>query len=417
MNVKPVALGTIDAIGHAVVCNRRGARRNMAEVRRQSKLDARARPAPRLLYVVAEDWYFLSHRLPMARAAYSAGFEVHVATNVGEDAEQIRQEGFIVHPVRFVRGRLSPFRTLRTILALRKVYRTVDPAIVHYVAMQPTILGIVASFGRRGFASVYAITGLGHTFIADTGKARSLRRGIRVLLRVGLNRRRAIGLVQNPDDREMLLEIGVKPEHIALIPGSGIDADQLRPMPEPDGPVTVAYVGRMLDDKGVRTLMAAHRMLRSSNIACALLLAGTPDPANPASVSQIEVAGWGREPGVTWLGQVADIAMVWRRAHIAVLPSRREGLPKSLLEAAACGRPLIATDVPGCREIVIHDKTGLLVPVDDPQALAAAILRLVRSSQQRVRFGVAARRLVDDRFSADIIGKATVALYQRLSNG
>jgi glycosyltransferase involved in cell wall biosynthesis len=376
-------------------------------------MDFRARPAPRLIYVVTEDWYFLSHRLPMARAARAAGFEVHVATNAGEDADDIRDEGFILHPVRFVRGRLAPLRTFRTILALRKLYRTVDPAIVHHVAMQPTVLGIIASFGLK-FATVYGITGLGYAFIADSKKTRSLRRGIRMLLRFGLNRRRAIGLVQNPDDREMLAELGVKEDHVTLIPGSGIDADRFRPIPEPDGPVTVAYVGRMLDDKGVRTLMAAHRMLRGSNIQCALLLAGTPDPANPASIPQTEVAGWGREQGVTWLGQVADIATVWRRAHIAVLPSRREGLPKSLLEAAACGRPLVATDVPGCREIVLHEKTGLLVPVDDPQALAAALLRLVRSSQQRIRFGVAARRLVDERFSADLIGKATVALYQRL---
>jgi glycosyltransferase involved in cell wall biosynthesis len=378
-------------------------------------MDSRVRPAPRLIYVVTEDWYFLSHRLPMARAARAAGFEVHVATNVGEDADDIREEGFILHPVRFVRGRLSPLRTLRTVMALRKLYREIDPAIVHHVAMQPSVLGIVASFGLK-FAAVYGITGLGHAFIADSGKARSLRRGIRLVLRFGLNRRRAIGLVQNPDDREVLADLGVKEDHIALIPGSGIDADRLRPIPEPDGQVTLAFVGRMLDDKGVRTLVAAHRMLRGSNVSCALLLAGTPDPANPASIPQTEIAGWGREPGITWLGHVADIATVWRRAHIAVLPSRREGLPKSLLEAAACGRPLIATDVPGCREIVIHEKTGLLVPVDDPQALAAAIVRLVRSSQQRIRFGVAARRLVDERFAADLVGKATVALYQRLLN-
>ncbi len=387
----------------------------MPEVRRPSRLDARARPAPRLLYVVTEDWYFLSHRLPMARAARAAGFEVHVAANVGEDADEIEEEGFVLHPVRFARGRLSPFHSLRTVLALRKLYRVVAPAIVHHVAMQPTILGIMASFGRK-FATLYGITGLGYAFMADSGPTKSLRRGIRMLLRFGLNRRRAVGLVQNPDDREVLAELGVKPDHIALIPGSGIDADRFRPIPEPDGAVTVAYVGRMLDDKGVRNLIAAHRMLRGSNISCALLLAGTPDPANPASIPQTEVAGWGREPGVTWLGHVADIATVWRRAHVAVLPSHREGLPKSLLEAAACGRPLIATDVPGCREIVINEKTGLLVPVDDPQALAAAILRLVRSSQQRIRFGVAARRLVDERFAADLVGKATVALYQRLLN-
>ena len=224
-----------------------------------------------------------------------------------------------------------------------------------------------------------------------------------------MNRRRAVGLVQNPDDRDLLAEIGVKPDHIVMIPGSGIDADRFRPIPEPDGPVTFAYVGRMLDDKGVRNLIAAFRIVREDRQAL-------PSAARrharsrpiPASIPQIEMAAWGREPGVTWLGEVADIAALWQRAHVAVLPSRREGLPKSLLEAAACGRPLIATDVPGCREIAIHEKTGLLVPVDDPAALAAAMERLARSSQQRIRLGVAARRLVDERFAADLIGKATV---------
>jgi len=379
-------------------------------------MDARAPPAPRVIYVVAEDRYFLSHRLPMARAARAAGFEVHVATNVGEDAADIRAEGFILHPMRFPRGRFSPFRTLGTIVALRKLYRSIDPAIIHHVAMQPSLLGILASAGS-GFATVYGIVGLGQVGATDSSKIPSLRWRERVLLRFGLNRRRAVGLVQNPDDREALAGIGVKPERIALIPGSGIDADRYRPIPEPEGQVTVAFVGRMLVDKGVRTLMEAQRILRASNVPCDLLLAGTPDPANPASFSQIEVAGWGREPGVKWLGHVTDIATVWQRAHIAVLPSRRgEGVPKSLLEAAALGRPLIATDVPGCREIVIHEKTGLLVPVDDPEALAGAILRLVRSPPQRVLFGVAARRLVDERFAADLVGQATVALYRRLMN-
>jgi glycosyltransferase involved in cell wall biosynthesis len=376
-------------------------------------MDARTRPAPRLIYVVTEDWYFLSHRLPMARAARAAGYEVHVATNVGDDAEAIRREGFTLHPVRFARGRMSPFRSLGTIMALRKVYRAVTPAIVHHVAMQATVLGVVAAVGRSA-ANVYAITGLGHAFIAPSGKARFMRGVIRLLLRFGLNRRRAVGLVQNPDDRDMLTELGVKPDHVVIIPGSGIDADRFRPIPEPDGPVTFAYVGRMLDDKGVRNLISAFRILRAADKESRLLLAGSPDPANPASIPQTELAAWGREAGVTWLGQVADIATLWQRAHVAVLPSRREGLPKSLLEAAACGRPLIATDVPGCREIVIAEKTGLLVPVDDPAALAAAMERLARSSQQRIRLGVAARRLVDERFAADLIGKATVELYQRL---
>jgi glycosyltransferase involved in cell wall biosynthesis len=397
------------------------------------------RAAPRLIYVATEDWYFLSHCAPMARAARAAGFEVHVATNVTDDAATIRGEGFILHAVRFKRRRLSPFPTLRTILTLRDLYRVVDPVIVHHVGLEPALLGIAASFGC-GFAAVYAISGLqpppypppqareGKSIyspllagqgtegvIAPATKRRSLRPGRRLLLRLGLNRHRAVALVQTPDDREALTRLAVKPERITLIPGSGIDADRFRPIPEPDGPVTVAFAGRMAADSGVRTLIEAQRILRASGIQSDLLLAGAPDPADSTSIPQIEVAGWGRESGVTWLGHVTDIATVWRRAHIAVLPSRGgEGVPKSLLEAAAFGRPLIATDVPGCREIVIHEKTGLLVPVDDPPALASAILRLVRSPPQRVRFGVVARRLVDERFAADLVGEATVALYRRL---
>ncbi len=386
----------------------------MPEVRRPSRFDARARPAPRLVYVTTEDWYFLSHCLPMARAARAAGFEIHVATNVTEDAVDIREEGFFLHVVRFRRGKLWPFRSLGTILALRRLYRIVDPTIVHHAGIRTTLLGIAASFASR-FAVVYAIAGLNHHFMTPSAKRRLLRWVGRLLLRLGLNRRRAVALVQNPDDRAVLARLGIKLERIALIPGSGIDADRFRPIPEPDGHVTVGFAGRMVGDKGVRTLVEAQRILRASGIQSDLLLAGTPDPGDPTSIPQIEVAGWGREAGVTWLGHVDDIATLWRRAHIAALPSRGgEGVPKSLLEAAALVRPLIATDVPGCREIVIHEKTGLLVPVDDPRALAAAILRLVRSPPQRVRFGVAARRLVDERFAADLIGQAAVALYRRL---
>jgi glycosyltransferase involved in cell wall biosynthesis len=382
----------------------------MPEVRRASGTNARA--VPRIIYVATEDWYFLSHGLAMARAARAAGLEVHVAANVMEDAAAILREGFILHAVRFGRGRPSSLRTLRTISALRHLYRLVDPAIVHHVAMEPALLGIVASFGSA-FAAIYAIAGLQPP--PPAAKGRWLRPERRLLLRLGLERRRAAGLVQTPDDRDALARLGVKPERIALIAGGGIDADRLRPIPEPDGQVTVAFAGRMAVDHGVRTLMEAQRILRASGIANGLLLVGAPDPADLTSIPQIEVAGWGRESGVTWLGHVPDIAAVWRRAHIAVLPSRGgQGVPQGLLEAAAFGRPLIATDVPGCREIVIHEKTGLLVPVDDPQALASAILRLVRSSPQRVRFGVAARRLVDERFAADLVGQAAVALYRRL---
>ena len=371
---------------------------------------------PRLLYVVTEDWFFLSHRLPMARAAQAAGFEVHVATNVADGAAAIAREGFVLHPVRFWRGRLSPVATLATILALRRIHRAVAPDLVHHVALQPTILGSLAALGRR-VARVNAITGLGYAFISVSAKARVMRAVIGMLLRRLLDRDRSVALVQNPDDRDLLSGLSIAAERIVLIPGSGVDVVALTPMPEPPGAVTAAFVGRLLDDKGIRTLVAAHRLLRRKGIAVELLIAGTPDPANPASVSQAEAAAWSHEPGVTWLGHVDDIATVWARAHMAVLPSRREGLPKSLLEAAACGRPMVATDVPGCREVAIPNETGLLVPPDDADALAAAVEQLAHSPELRARFGRAARRLAEERFAADAIGRAVLGLYLRLVAG
>jgi glycosyltransferase involved in cell wall biosynthesis len=234
------------------------------------------------------------------------------------------------------------------------------------------------------------------------------------LLRLLLNRPGQIVLVQNPDDREGMISLRIAADRIVTIPGSGVDVEALQPQPEPQGPPAVAFVGRLLADKGIHTLIRAHRLLRERGSNVELLLAGTPDPANPASVGELEAASWAREPGITWLGFVDDIAALWARAHIAVLPSRREGLPKSLLEAAACGRPMIATDVPGCREVVHPGETGLLVPFDDAPALADAIERLAGSLELRARYGAAARRMAVERFSAEAIGQQTVDLYRRL---
>jgi glycosyltransferase involved in cell wall biosynthesis len=368
---------------------------------------------PRLLYVVTEDWFFLSHRLPMARAAQAAGFEVHVAANMADGAAAIAREGFVLHPVRFARARLSPLATLATIRALRDLHRRLAPDLVHHVALQPTILGSLAALGVP-VARVNAVTGLGYAFIAESFKARIVRGVIGTLLRLLVDRRRSVALVQNPDDRALLQGLGIAAERIVLIPGSGVDVDRLNPTPEPAGAVTLGFVGRLLDDKGIRVLVAAHRLLRAKGLDVDLMIAGTPDPANPASVSQAEAQSWAREPGVTWLGHVDDIATVWARAHIAVLPSRREGLPLSLLEAAACGRPMVATDVPGCREVAIAWQTGLLVPPDAPGALATAIEMLVETPEMRERFGRAARRLAEERFASDAIGRAVVALYAKL---
>jgi glycosyltransferase involved in cell wall biosynthesis len=371
-------------------------------------------PKPRLLYVVTEDWAFLSHRLPMARAARDAGFEVHVATRAGSAAAAIEAERFIVHPIPFVRGSLSPVATLSTIVALRRVHRKVEPVLTHHVALQACVLGMLASFGRS-CACVNAFIGLGYSFTSETGKARAVRTIIGPMLRFLINRNHCIALVQNPDDMAALLSLGIAKNRIALIAGSGVDIDRFTPMPESGG-ATFGFVGRLLDDKGIGTVIAAHQLLRMRMPNAQLLIAGTPDPANPASVTEVQAKSWNEQAGIAWLGQVKDIAGFWARTNVAVLPSRREGLPLSLLEAAACGRAMIASDVPGCREVVVHEQTGLLFPVDDVPALADAMERLAADPQLRARCATAARRRVVERFAAGIIGRQIVELYRSVLN-
>jgi glycosyltransferase involved in cell wall biosynthesis len=366
-----------------------------------------------ILYVVSEDWAFLSHRLPMARAARDAGFKVHVATRIGTDAEAIRAEGFELHAIPFHRGGLSPLAALSTILALRRVESSIAPTLVHHVGLQCCVLGGLAALGVDR-PQVNALTGLGYTFTGNQSRAGFFRRVMTTTLKFLLGRKHAIALVQNPDDQAALEQIGISSDRLVLIPGSGVDTDRLQPLPEPGGPITIGFAGRLLTDKGIRALVAAHRLLRDRGLDIRLLIAGEPDPANPASVSLQEAQSWSREPGITWLGHIDDIEPLWRRSHIAALPSHREGLPKSLLEAAAYGRPMIATDAPGCREIVIHDRTGLLVPIEDPPALAEAIATLANSPDRRARYGAAARDLVVASMSAQAIGKATLQLYRTM---
>ena len=368
---------------------------------------------PRLLYLVTEDWYFLSHRLPMAQAARDAGFEVHVATRVVDGGPAIKSEGFHLHSLNWRRGTTNPFAFLSAVSSVRQLYLTIAPDLVHLVALWPAIVGSIAAIGRP-MKRLSALTGLGFAFTSNSFKARVVRTMLRPIIRHLLSGRSAAVLVQNPDDLAQMTQFGIDRSHLFLIPGSGVDTDRLHSLPEPSGPITVAYVGRLLDDKGVRTLIAAQASLHAQGDPVRLLIAGEADPANPATIPPFEIESWRRQPDVEVLGHVTDIGLLWAQAHIAVLPSRREGLPKSLLEAAACGRPIVATDVPGCRQVARADENALLVPTDNPQALAHAMHRLAQDQDLRARFGKASRALVEREFATDKIGPATVALYREL---
>ena len=369
--------------------------------------------APRIIYLVTEDWYFISHRLPMARAARDAGYEVHVATRVDRHGAAIEAEGFHLHPISWRRGSLDPRDLVRVVREVRKLYRSLEPDLAHHVALPATVVGSLAATGLP-VVCLNAMTGLGTMFTSDTAKVRVARAALTVALRHLLGRPRSAVLVQNIDDRAVIERLGVDAGRIALIPGSGVDVDALTPSPEPAGPVTIAFVGRLVESKGIRTLVAAHELLHRRGRDIRLVIAGLPDPANPASIAPEEIDAWSRRPNVTHLGFVEDIAALWASAHIAVLPSHREGLPLSLLEAAACGRPLIATDVPGCRVIARPDVNGFLVPLEDAEALADAIARLADDPELRRRFGAASREMVEREFSSQRIGRDLVGLYGRL---
>lgn len=374
---------------------------------------------PTLIFLVTEDWYFWAHRLPQARAARDAGFAVSVATRVDAHGDLIRSEGFALHPLTWRRGSTNPLGGLTAILEVARLYREVRPAIVHHVSQKSILIGSLAARLAGVRCVVNAFTGLGFLFAVDTRGTRLVRGVIAMILRRVAARPGVRFLVENPEDAATLTRLGIVPARkLTLIRGSGVDLAHYDVLPEPAGPVVIGCAARMLRIKGVADVVAAFRLLRQRGSDARLLLAGAPDSENPAAISRDDLETWALEPGVTWLGHVGDVREVWARAHVGVLASQGgEGIPMTLMEAAACGRPLVATDVPGCREVVTQDETGLLVPVGDIPALADAFGRMVHDAAFRRQCGAAARQRVADGLDAATVGRKTVEVYRELLDG
>jgi len=364
--------------------------------------------APKLLFLVTEDWYFCSHRLPVARAAREAGFAVAVATRVRDHGEQIRSEGFALHALGWKRRGDGIVGGLRALWEIVCLYRRERPAILYHVALKPVLFGGIAArlafWGGCKPPVIAAVMGLGASAAAPWRK-RALGWALRLAAGETV-------IVQNPEDRVALASFGFDPARIALVRGSGVDTEHFAALPDPEG-CSVALVGRMLRSKGVLDAVAAIRALRAEGLAVDLILAGGADPDSRDSLTEAELAELAREPGVEWLGHVADVTQVWRRAAIAVLPSSYgEGLPKSLLEAASCARPIVASDMPGCREAVVPGETGFLVPAHDLAALARAIGSLVRDPELRRRMGVAGRARIVAKFAEGTVAEQNVRLLR-----
>jgi len=368
---------------------------------------------------VTEDWYFCSHRLPVARAARTAGFEVAVATRVRAHGDRIREEGFDLYPIAWRRRGDGFAGAARAISDIARIYRAEQPDLIHHIALKPVLFGGIArrlAFSHSAEAPVVvdSVMGLGARFSHKSLAAKLRRPALGIALRFAAGRHRGWIVVQNPEDHAALAGLGTDENRIIMIRGSGVDLQHYAPLPDPIGtPVKVALVSRMLRDKGVLEAIAAIRLLRSRGLPIELLLAGPTDLDNRGSLTAEELRALAGEPGIEWLGPVDDVREVWRRAAIAVLPSTYgEGVPKALLEAAACGRPIVAADVPGCREVVRPDKTGILVAVRDTAGLAAALAALAADPARRSAFGAAGRALIERDFGEEIIARQTLALYQ-----
>jgi len=370
----------------------------------------------RLLFLIAEDWYFWSHRLSLARAAVAAGYEVALATRVSRYQAQIEEQKIRVFPLQwFERASTMPGRELATMVELLRIYRDFRPDIAHHVALKPVIYGSLAARLTGVPTVVNALAGLGFVFQSRSRSARVLRALVASAMRFTLNRRNGWVIVQNESDRRALIDLRLATaDRIEIIRGSGVDLAQFVVTPEPQGVPIITLAARMLWDKGVGEFVEAARILHAAGVAARFVLVGQPDRQNPRSVTRSQLQAWVHEGAVEWWGLRLDMPVVLAHSTIVCLPSHHEGMPKVLLEAAACARPIVATDIPGCREIAHPGQNALLAPVGDAQALAQAIQALLADAQMRHDFGAAGRRIVEQQFSDQMVAEQVLALYARL---
>jgi glycosyltransferase involved in cell wall biosynthesis len=368
----------------------------------------------KILYVVTEDWFFASHFLPMARAAREAGFEVMVAARVRHHADRLRAEGLRVIPLEIERKSLGAFEGLRGIMRTYRIVRAERPDIVHCIALRPIVLGGLAARVAGAGALVLAPTGLGQLWIEQGISVRLVRWIVRLVI-ARLRGPRTRFLFENQDDPGEFHLDPAGPE-VTIVGGAGVDPAEFPAEPEPPAPpVKVAVVSRMIAAKGIADAVEATRRARALGAPIELNLFGAPDPSNRDAISESVLRQWSCEPGIAWHGRTDDVAKVWREHHVALLLSYyREGLPRTLLEAASAGRPIITTDAPGCRELVRHRQEGILVPPRDVEMAARALVELAGDPALRKRLGMAGSAQVRERFTEDAIKRAVGGLYRSL---
>ncbi len=392
----------------------------------------------KVLFFANTEWYLYNFRLPLARYLREQGHDVVMLSPPGPFVSRLQAAGFRTLTVPMQRRSLNLVRELALLNQIRRIYVQERPDLVHHFTIKCVVYGALVARMTGSAACINAVTGLGHVFTSTELKARLLRLPVRNLLRLALNGPNSRLIVQNPDDAAAFLQAGlIEAHHIRLIRGSGVDTEKFKPFmlgqAQHDGEtltsgkgdtigqagepafLTILLASRLLWEKGIGEYVAAARQLRNEGMAAKFLLAGDPDPGNPASIPPDQLAKWEREGDISLLGHVDDMSALLVRVDVVVLPtSYGEGVPRSLLEAAACGLPLVATDAPGCREIVEHGINGLLVPPKDATALANAIRQLCLDPAVRQRMGQASRAKALAEFDERIVFEQTLAVYNEL---
>lgn len=370
----------------------------------------------KLLFIVNEPTYFISHRFPIALAAHDAGYEIHLATGTKAPPPEIREKRFYYHHIPLSRSGQNIFLESLSVVTMYRLMKQIQPDIVHLITTKPVIYGSFVARLARVPAVVAAVSGLGFIFTGQDFKTKSLRRIVHHFYQFGFKHKNLKVIFQNKHDQALLLEMGVlQAKQSLIIHGSGVDLSQYAYAEEPSTrPLIVLMAARLLADKGIREYVEAARILKLRGMNVEFWLAGSIDPGNPTSVNEEQLQTWQQEGSVKILSYIRDIPKLFSQVHLVVLPSYREGLPRVLSEAAACGRAVITSDVPGCRDAILPEKTGMLVKVKDALDLANAIQYLLSNDALRKEMGLAARYFAERRFDITRIVKAHMDIFSEL---
>ncbi len=372
---------------------------------------------PKILYLVTEDWYFWTHRFSLALAAVAAGYEVVLVTNVGKYRDPISQAGIRVIPLQYMRR--SSVNIFRELLSLWEVIRIIlaeRPRLVHLVALKPVIYGSIAAKICRKTSVVCALGGLGYLVSATDSKSQIIKSVVLWMSRFIFNGRSTKLILQNDDDVRIIAGRGaVDPSKIVLIRGAGVDLIRYKPKAMPSGLPIAMLASRMLWDKGVGEFVHAAKLLHSKGISARFVLVGEPDSENPSSIPRQQLAEWNEHGVVEWWGHQDDMPEALAQASIVCLPSYYgEGVPKVLLESMACGRPIVTTDMPGCRDLVHSGHNGVLVQPRDAAGLADALERLLRDLPACGAMGREGRKIAEASYGLDGVVAQTLGIYSEM---